>query len=133
MVYKSPSQQTAQNFCGQSCRLKWLGKNNIEKLNLPGHTAGHKAPHLTCMNQLRNPAGSLHPNREYVNSSVYRCVLEQALGRKLKSSEVVHHINGDRTDNRLVNLRVMSRPEHNRLHMKIAVERFKEVIENVKR
>jgi len=124
MVYKSPSLQYEQNFCCQSCRLKWLGKNNIENLNVPGHSAGHKAPHLTRLNQLRNPSGSLHHNEAYVPSSMYRRIVEDALGRKLKSSEVVHHINGDRTDNRLENLQVMGKREHHQLHMKIAVERF---------
>lgn len=38
----------------------------------------------------------------------HRHVLEQALGRKLTADERVHHINGDRTDNRVSNLTVYS-------------------------
>ena len=124
-TYKSPSQQTTRNFCRQDCRLKWLGENNIETLNLPGHSAGHKAPHLTRLNRLRNPAGSLYQNDKSVDSTIYRRIAEKSIGRKLKSSEVVHHINGDRTDNRIANLQVMSKREHHKLHMKIAVERFR--------
>ena len=30
--------------------------------------------------------------------------------------EILHHINNDKTDNRLENLQVMTRAEHNRLH-----------------
>lgn len=30
--------------------------------------------------------------------------------------EVLHHINEDKTDNRIGNLRLMTRAEHNRLH-----------------
>ena len=125
LIYKAPSIQFARNFCCQVCRLCWLGQNNIEILNLPGHSAGHKAPHLSRLNQLRNPAGRLHRNDVNVHSSVYRPIMEAYLSRKLKSSEVVHHINGDRTDNHVENLQVMSRRKHHQLHMKIAIERFR--------
>ena len=49
---------------------------------------------------------------------IHRLVLEKALGRSLNKGEVVHHINGDKLDNRLVNLKVMSRGDHIRLHAK---------------
>ena len=46
----------------------------------------------------------------------HRYVMEQHLGRKLSRNECVHHINGDRRDNRIENLEVISRSEHNREH-----------------
>lgn len=36
----------------------------------------------------------------------HRYIMEQELGRSLEKSETVHHINGDRTDNRLENLQL---------------------------
>ena len=48
--------------------------------------------------------------------AVHILLAERLLGRPLKENEVVHHINGDKTDNRLENLRVMERGEHTRLH-----------------
>lgn len=46
----------------------------------------------------------------------HRKVMENHIGRKLKSDEVVHHINGDRSDNRIKNLQLMTWGEHSRLH-----------------
>ena len=53
-----------------------------------------------------------------VNGGVleHRLIVEVVLGRPLASDEVVHHINGDKGDNRSVNLAVMSQADHARLH-----------------
>lgn len=46
----------------------------------------------------------------------HRDIIEKFIGRKLKSNEVIHHINGNRLDNRLENLKIMNKKEHHRLH-----------------
>jgi hypothetical protein len=45
-----------------------------------------------------------------------REVMEINLGRKLSPNEHVHHINGDKTDDRIENLIIISRSEHKSLH-----------------
>ena len=45
----------------------------------------------------------------------HRVVAEQYLGRKLKSNEEVHHLNGDRADNRPENLMVSNNSKHKQL------------------
>jgi hypothetical protein len=47
----------------------------------------------------------------------YRIVASEMLGRPLRADEVVHHINGDPTDDRPDNLAVTTQPGHARGHM----------------
>jgi hypothetical protein len=48
----------------------------------------------------------------------HRKLVEKHLQRPLTTDEVVHHINGDKTDNRIENLVVMSKADHAKLHTK---------------
>ena len=43
-------------------------------------------------------------------------VVEQALGRNLTRAEIVHHRNGNPSDNKIENLEVVSRKRHMQIH-----------------
>jgi hypothetical protein len=59
----------------------------------------------------RNPDGYVMVRREGANHREHRLVMEQVLGRPLKSWENVHHINGIRHDNRPENLELWVKPQ----------------------
>ena len=46
----------------------------------------------------------------------HRVIMAQTIGRPLIADEQVHHANGDKQDNRLENLVLMTNSEHQRLH-----------------
>lgn len=53
---------------------------------------------------------------ETAGKSVHVVLIEDRIGRKILPDEVVHHVDGDRTNNDLDNLALMTRTAHSRLH-----------------
>lgn len=88
----------------QSCSGK--GPSNINWKGGCVFYAGYKA--ILC------------PDHPYSHKAGYvfehRLIMEKKLGRYLYPNERVHHINGDKTDNRIENLVVLTQREHMRNH-----------------
>jgi hypothetical protein len=59
----------------------------------------------------------------------HRVIMEKHLGRKLKTDEIVHHINEDKADNRLSNLEIVDRKLHNAIHKGVPERIFGELLQ----
>ena len=59
-----------------------------------------------------------HPSANY-SGHIYehRLVMERKIGRSLKKDEFIHHINGNKQDNRIENLKMVDARTHWRIHM----------------
>lgn len=50
------------------------------------------------------------------NKLLHRLIYEEHYGIKIPNNCCIHHINGDKLDNRISNLQMMTRREHSKLH-----------------
>ena len=109
------------NFCCTVHRDLWSQTHT----DFAALSRGHKAKHLTKLNKQRNQHCSV-ADRGKANSHKARKAAAAYLGRELVKGEVVHHMNGDATDNRTENLLIMTDRQHKQLHMALAIEQMEE-------
>lgn len=61
-----------------------------------------------------------HPFNQHGYVKRARLIMEQIIGRYLTPKEIMHHINGIKTDDRPENLRLINnRSEHSKIHSKL--------------
>jgi hypothetical protein len=89
------------------------------------HSGSYKKGHIGMIKESHpNWKGGKTFSEGYIRSSIkenkkyiHRDIMENCIGRKLERNEIVHHINGDKTDNRIENLKIMTRSEHIICHL----------------
>jgi hypothetical protein len=104
LPFLAKASEVAKNwgkFCSRTCQ----GKNRFAKESNPRWKGGRYIINGYVI--LNTPDGRILE---------HRFILEQHLGRKLRLDEVVHHINENKTDNRLENLLLTTRQKHIDFH-----------------
>ena len=137
---KTPGGQTyVTRYCSRKCgRASWGSKRKTLTCPICStafvERRGKTRPQKYCSKRcsevgMRNPLGYIRKRSGYpvfwtgkAEVLVHRIVMEQRLGRPLRDTETVHHINGDRMDWRDENLELWdhAQPRGQRVPDKIA-------------
>lgn len=118
--------------CGCKMMIHKLGTDErIRKFVRGHHVIGDKNPRYNGYKSIDNDGYRLLYKPDHLNSRKWGWILEHRyivskyLGRPLKKDELIHHINENRLDNRLSNLMIMTRQEHQHHHISVDIsDRF---------
>lgn len=91
-----------------------MSKAKKGKYIRPSKFGGHRKERTDGYISVYAPTHPGHTSEGYVME--HRLIMEEHIGRFLADNEVVHHINRNRKDNRIENLKLMTASEHMSFH-----------------
>ncbi|OMD16236.1 HNH endonuclease signature motif containing protein [Paenibacillus odorifer] len=114
-----PSHYEVRFTCSEACKYVRLGPR-LKTLNLSGHDSvnwkGGRTVTPAGYVLVYAPGNPMSNVRGYVRE--HRLVMSEHLGRTLTGDEVVHHLDGDKANNVLDNLQLLTNAEHSAIHAK---------------
>jgi hypothetical protein len=126
-----------KRFCSRSCRTKWNYQNNND-FGMKNKILSEESKNKMSLSALGGKramekngnwkGGKRHNRQGYVllttgggaTKSEHRMIAENILGRKLKRSEHVHHVDGDKSNNTHTNLLICDWGFHRWFHNKMS-------------
>jgi len=111
----SPYQKGKKKFCSMLCYGKFSIKNGTRRGINNGMWKGGIINDGFGYIKILKPEHPLN-NNGYVLE--HRLVIEKKIGRYLKRDEIVHHKNRNKSDNRIKNLELLTKKEHDLMHLK---------------
>ena len=121
------SEETKIKMSNNSLGKHFSRKSEFNKGRIPwnkGKKGLQKSPNWNggIMHHTEGYILILKPEHPFCTKNGYvfehRLVMEKHLGRYLKQKEVIHHINGNRSDNRIENLQLTNKKDHTSKHHK---------------
>lgn len=103
-IVDCPNKQKSISFCGKHyTRIRKYGNPYTDNTCKP-------SPNGFILNGYRVYRINHKPKFEH------RIVIEKYIDRELSDNEIIHHKNGDKLDNRIGNLEIITRSDHKRIH-----------------
>ena len=97
--------------CGNQVKKIWSIGHNRKNVSPTNFKGGHTSKSGYCYKYV--PQHPQRSNSGYVEE--HRLVMEKHVGRYLERNEVVHHLNQNKSDNRIENLQLLTKKAHDRI------------------
>lgn len=111
--YRKTNPARQQIFCSRQCYFKSPDYR-------PPHKKGDRANNWKGGISMDGHGYLIHTAGDNYGRAVHRVIAEKALERKLKRNETVHHIDGDKLNNKNSNLLICTVQYHSWLEKKMA-------------